>query len=49
MRISGETIELAELVQFREKLEQLTRELVDEYSKIISLRPTQPGGRTPGE
>lgn len=49
MRLSGETIELAELVQFRERLEQLTRELVDEYSRIISLRPAPPSGRKPGE
>ncbi|MHB1858996.1 MAG: hypothetical protein ACYCUM_02600 [Solirubrobacteraceae bacterium] len=37
--ISADVIEVQELVQFRERLEQITRELVDEYSRIIALRP----------
>jgi NTP pyrophosphatase (non-canonical NTP hydrolase) len=39
LRLTGETIELAELLAFRERLEQMTRELVDELSRILSLRP----------
>jgi hypothetical protein len=39
LRLTGESIELNDLLQFRERLEQMTRELVDEFSRIISLRP----------
>jgi hypothetical protein len=42
-RISADVIEVEELVQFRERLEQITRGLVDEYSRIIAMRrPSDP-------
>ncbi|MHB1810284.1 MAG: hypothetical protein ACYCU0_13490 [Solirubrobacteraceae bacterium] len=41
--ISADVIEVEELVQFRDRLEQITRELVDEYSRIIAMRrPSRP-------
>lgn len=37
-----DSIDLAELVAFRERLEDVTRELIDDYTRIISLPKAPP-------
>ncbi len=38
-RDARETIDLAELVRFRDKLQGTLQELIDEYSRLLSLGP----------
>jgi hypothetical protein len=38
-RDERETIELAELVRFREEMQRTLQGLIDEYSRLLSLRP----------